>query len=91
MRSTKADALLEALPYFQQFRGRTVVVKYGGAAMENPDLVESVLRDIVFLEAVGINPVVVHGGGAGKPHRSFCRWIARDRCSLDQDYRPGFE
>jgi len=57
------DALLEALPYFQQFRGRTVVVKYGGAAMENPDLVESVLRDIVFLEAVGINPVVVHGGG----------------------------
>jgi len=63
MRSTKADALLEALPYFQQFRGRTVVVKYGGAAMEEPDLVESVLRDIVFLEAVGINPVVVHGGG----------------------------
>jgi len=63
MRTSKADALLEALPYFQQFRGRTVVVKYGGAAMENPELVESVLRDIVFLEAVGINPVVVHGGG----------------------------
>jgi len=63
MRNTKADALLEALPYFQEFRGRTVVVKYGGAAMENPDLVESVMRDIVFLEAVGINPVVVHGGG----------------------------
>jgi acetylglutamate kinase len=63
MRNTKADALLEALPYFQQFRGRTVVVKYGGAAMENPELVESVMRDIVFLEAVGINPVVVHGGG----------------------------
>jgi len=63
MRNTKADALLEALPYFQQFRGKTVVVKYGGAAMENPELVESVMRDIVFLEAVGINPVVVHGGG----------------------------
>ncbi len=63
MRNTKADALLEALPYFQQFRGRTVVVKYGGAAMENPDLVHSVMRDIVFLEAVGINPVLVHGGG----------------------------
>jgi acetylglutamate kinase len=63
MRDTKADALLEALPYFQQFRGCTVVVKYGGAAMENPDLVESVMRDIVFLETVGINPVVVHGGG----------------------------
>jgi len=63
MRSSKAEALLEALPYFQQFRGRTVVIKYGGAAMENADLVESVLRDVVFLEAVGINPVVVHGGG----------------------------
>jgi acetylglutamate kinase len=63
MRHTKADALLEALPYFQQFRGKTVVVKYGGAAMESPELVESVMRDIVFLEAVGINPVVVHGGG----------------------------
>jgi acetylglutamate kinase len=63
MRNTKADALLEALPYFQQFRGHTVVVKYGGAAMENPELVESVMQDIVFLEAVGINPVVVHGGG----------------------------
>jgi acetylglutamate kinase len=63
MRSSKAEALLEALPYFQQFRGCTVVVKYGGAAMENPDLVESVLRDVIFLEAVGINPVVVHGGG----------------------------
>jgi acetylglutamate kinase len=63
MRNTKADALLEALPYFQQFRGRTVVIKYGGAAMESPELVQSVMRDIVFLEAVGINPVVVHGGG----------------------------
>jgi acetylglutamate kinase len=61
--SDRAQALLEALPYFQQFRGRTVVVKYGGAAMESPELVESVLRDVVFLEAVGINPVVVHGGG----------------------------
>jgi len=63
MRNNKADALLEALPYFQQFRGHTVVIKYGGAAMENPELVENVLRDVVFLEAVGINPVVVHGGG----------------------------
>ena len=60
---SKADALLEALPYFQEFRGQTVVVKYGGAAMEDPGLVRGVLRDVVFLEAVGINPVVVHGGG----------------------------
>ena len=63
MKKNKADTLLEALPYFQQFRGGTMVVKYGGAAMENADLVENVLRDVVFLEAVGINPIVVHGGG----------------------------
>jgi acetylglutamate kinase len=61
--TAKAQALLEALPYFQRFRGETVVVKYGGSAMEEPTLVQSVLRDIVFLEAVGVNPVVVHGGG----------------------------
>jgi acetylglutamate kinase len=60
---SKADVLLEALPYFQEFRGQTVVIKYGGAAMEDPGLVRSVLRDVVFLETVGINPVVVHGGG----------------------------
>jgi acetylglutamate kinase len=61
--NSKADALLEALPYFQAFRGHTVVIKYGGAAMEDSGLVRGVLRDVVFLEAVGINPVVVHGGG----------------------------
>ena len=61
--TTKAEALLEALPYFQRFRGETVVIKYGGSAMEEPALVQGVLRDIVFLEAVGVNPVVVHGGG----------------------------
>jgi acetylglutamate kinase len=61
--SSKADALVEALPYFQKFRGHTVVIKYGGAAMEDPALVRSVLRDVVFLEVVGIKPVIVHGGG----------------------------
>ncbi len=59
----KAATLIEALPYIQKLRGQTVVIKYGGAAMEDPLLVESTLRDIVFLEAVGINPVIVHGGG----------------------------
>ncbi len=63
IRHSQAEVLLEALPYIQRFRGKTIVIKYGGAAMENPDLVENVLRDVVFLEAVGINPVVVHGGG----------------------------
>jgi acetylglutamate kinase len=57
--------LLEALPYLQRFRGETFVVKYGGSFMDSPDpaVRNSVARDIVFLEAAGINPVVVHGGG----------------------------
>lgn len=59
----RAKTLIEALPYLQDFRGKTFLIKYGGAAMDEPELVESVLRDIVFLEAAGINPVIVHGGG----------------------------
>jgi len=61
--TAKAEALIEALPYLQAFRGKTVLVKLGGAAMEDPELVEKVMRDIVFLEVAGINPIVVHGGG----------------------------
>lgn len=59
----RAHVLSEALPYIQRFRGQTFVIKFGGSAMENPELVDSLLRDVVFLEAVGINPVLVHGGG----------------------------
>lgn len=61
----KADVLLEALPYIQRFRSSTFVIKYGGSFMDSPDpqVRSSVAADIVFLEAVGINPVVVHGGG----------------------------
>lgn len=59
----KAEALLEALPFIQKFRGHTFVIKYGGSAMEDDHLIERLLRDVVFLEAVGINPVLVHGGG----------------------------
>ncbi len=59
----KADVLVEALPYIQNFRGQTFLIKVGGSAMEDEALVDSLLRDIVFLEAVGINPVLVHGGG----------------------------
>jgi len=55
--------LLEALPYIREFHGRTVVVKYGGAAMTDPDLREEFARDIVLLKYVGMNPIVVHGGG----------------------------
>src|ERR671925_2016888 len=62
---SKAKVLLEALPYIQRFRSQTFVVKYGGSFMDSPDpqVRDGVARDIVFLEAVGINPVVVHGGG----------------------------
>src|SRR6266851_3596984 len=61
----KADVLLEALPYMQRFRSSTFVVKYGGSFMDSPDpkVRTGVAADVVFLEAVGINPVVVHGGG----------------------------
>ena len=61
----KASTLLEALPYIQRFSGETFVVKYGGSFMDSPDpaVRAGVARDIVFLEAVEINPVVVHGGG----------------------------
>lgn len=59
----KAEVLIEALPYFQRYAGRTFVVKYGGHAMGNPEAAREFAQDIVLLKAVGINPVVVHGGG----------------------------
>src|SRR5579871_169264 len=63
--TAKARVLLEALPYIQDFRGSTFVVKYGGSFMDDPDpaIRERVAYDIAFLAAVGINVVVVHGGG----------------------------
>ena len=61
--ATRVRILSEALPYIQQFSGRTVVVKYGGAAMKDSTLKDKVIRDIVFLSCVGLRPVVVHGGG----------------------------
>jgi acetylglutamate kinase len=57
------ETLLEALPYIREFHGRTVVIKYGGAAMTDPVLREEFARDIVLLKYVGMNPVIVHGGG----------------------------
>jgi acetylglutamate kinase len=55
--------LLEALPYIREFHGRTVVIKYGGAAMRDPALTEAFATDVVLLKYVGLNPVIVHGGG----------------------------
>lgn len=59
----KAAVLVEALPYLQHFRGQTFLIKVGGSAMDDPDLVRRLLRDVVFMEVAGINPVLVHGGG----------------------------
>src|SRR3989440_10933310 len=57
--------LLEALPYIREFHGKTIVIKYGGAAMTDPVLREEFARDVVLLKYVGMNPIVVHGGGPG--------------------------
>lgn len=59
----KAEILIEALPYIQKLYGKTVVIKYGGNAMINKDLKHSVIEDITLLKYIGMNPVVVHGGG----------------------------
>jgi acetylglutamate kinase len=59
----RAEILMEALPYIQEFGGKTVVIKYGGAAMERQELKDSFARNVMLLKVVGIHPVVVHGGG----------------------------
>jgi len=65
---SNVDTLLEALPYIREFHGKTVVIKYGGAAMNDPELREEFARDVVLLKYVGLNPVVVHGGGPDITH-----------------------
>ena len=81
---SKAAVLLEALPYVQRFRSQTFVVKYGGSFMDSadPEVRHGVARDIVFLEAVGINPVVAHGGGKAIPR-------AMDAAGLEADFIQG--
>src|ERR1700692_4139168 len=59
----KAGILAEALPYIREFTGRTVVIKYGGHAMDEPGLADLFAQDVVLMRLVGMNPVVVHGGG----------------------------
>lgn len=59
----KAEVLTQALPYIQEYKGKTIVVKYGGNAMISDDLRESVVKDIILLKCVGFNPILVHGGG----------------------------
>ena len=59
----KADVLIEALPYIRAFSGKTIVIKYGGAAMTQDKLKDRFAEDVVLLKYVGLNPVIVHGGG----------------------------
>ena len=59
----RAKVLVQALPYIQQYTGKTIVIKYGGNAMINEDLKDAVMSDIVLMQLVGINVVLVHGGG----------------------------
>ena len=59
----KAQALVEALPYIQKFRGKEILIKYGGAALTYPEVRDMVLQDLVFMSYVGIRPILIHGGG----------------------------
>jgi len=60
---SKAGVLVEALPYIQQFNRKVILVKFGGSAMDDPSLIQGILRDIAFMAAAGMRPVIVHGGG----------------------------
>ena len=59
----KASVLIEALPHIQRFRGETIIVKFGGSSMDNPEVVRDILEDVAFMSCVGMRPVIVHGGG----------------------------
>ena len=80
--ATRVRVLSEALPYIQQFAGRTIVVKYGGAAMKDSTLKDKVMRDIVFLACVGLRPVVVHGGGP-----EINSWL--DKLGIEPQFKDG--
>jgi acetylglutamate kinase len=68
----KAQILVDAIPYMQQFNGKIVVIKYGGSAMVDEKLKESIIKDIVLLKLVGLKPVIVHGGG-----KDISDWISK--------------
>lgn len=69
---SKAEVLIEALPYIQKFNRKIIVVKYGGSAMSNPELQRNVIKDVTLLKLVGFKPIIVHGGG-----KEISRWIEK--------------
>ncbi|MEM0968408.1 MAG: acetylglutamate kinase [Verrucomicrobiota bacterium] len=79
----KASVLVEALPYLQRFRGHTFVIKVGGSAMEDEHLIDALARDLVLMEVVGVNPVIVHGGG------KFIS-AAMEKAGLEPNFVGGF-
>lgn len=68
----KAETLIEALPYIQQFNRKIIVVKYGGSAMSNEELQKNVIKDVTLLKLVGFKPIIVHGGG-----KEISRWVEK--------------
>ncbi|GBF79536.1 acetylglutamate kinase [Aphanothece sacrum] len=80
--ATRVRVLSEALPYIQQFAGRTVVIKYGGAAMKDSSLKDKVIRDVIFMACVGVRPVVVHGGGP-----EINTWL--DKLGIEPQFKDG--
>lgn len=80
--ATRVRVLSEALPYIQQFAGKTIVVKYGGAAMKDSTLKDKVIRDVVFLSCVGLRPIVVHGGGP-----EINSWL--DKLGIEPQFKNG--
>lgn len=78
----KANVLIEALPYIRRFHGKTIVVKYGGSAMVDQELKESVIRDVALLKLIGFRPIVVHGGG-----KDITRWI--NKIGLETNFING--
>jgi acetylglutamate kinase len=80
--ATRVQVLSEALPYIQQFAGKTIVIKYGGAAMKDSNLKDKVIRDVVFMACVGLRPVVVHGGGP-----EINTWL--DKLGIEPQFKNG--
>jgi len=81
--TVKAETLIEALPYIRDFNNKRVVVKYGGSAMQDKALEESVIKDVALLKLVGMQPIIVHGGG-----KEINRWI--NRLGMETHFEEGF-
>lgn len=83
MITVKAETLIEALPYIRDFNSKKVVVKYGGSAMLDRKLEESVIKDVALLKLVGMQPIIVHGGG-----KEISKWI--DKVGMETEFVEGF-